>query len=59
MERKKIESILKAQVENNALDKKIVSLLLDNFEEVSIQVKEKQLESLELFEMKFLNINMK
>jgi len=54
MERKKIEIILKSQVKNNVLDKKIVNLLIENFEEVSSEVKEKQFESLEMFEMKFL-----
>lgn len=59
MERKKIETILMSQVENNALDKKIVNLLIENFEEILRIVKEKQLESLELFEMKFSNISTK
>jgi HD-GYP domain-containing protein (c-di-GMP phosphodiesterase class II) len=59
MERKKIETILMSQVENNALDKKIVNLLIENFEEIASNVKEKQLESLELFEMKFSNISTK
>lgn len=57
MERGKIESILTSQVDNNALDKNIVKLLLDNFDEISNQVKEKQLESFELFEMKFSDTN--
>jgi len=56
MERKKIETILVSQVENNALDKKIVNLLIENFEGISSVVKEKQLESFEVFEMKFSNI---
>lgn len=53
MERKKIEAIMMSQVEINALDKNIVRILIENFEEISVQVKEKQLESFELFEMKF------
>jgi len=57
MERKKIETILKSQAENNALDKKIVNLLIENFEEISNHVKEKQLISLEEFEMKFSKMN--
>jgi HD-GYP domain-containing protein (c-di-GMP phosphodiesterase class II) len=56
MERKKIETILKNQVNQNALDEKIVKLLIDNFGEISTQVKEKQLESREMFESKFSNI---
>lgn len=59
MERKKIETILKSQVENNALDKKIVNLLIENFEEISTHVKEKQTISREVFEMKFSNIQTK
>lgn len=55
MERKKIELILKSQIENKALDKRIVNLLLENFDEISTNVKEKQLVSLELFERKFSN----
>lgn len=51
MERKEIETILKSKVKDNALDKKIVNLLIENFEEISSQVKEKQLLSLEVFEM--------
>ena len=56
MKKKNIQTILKSQVENNALDKKIVNLLFENFEEISNKVKEKQLESLELFEIKFSNL---
>ncbi len=56
MEREKIETILKNQVEHKALDKKIVNLLIENFEEISSQVKEKQLVSREIFEMKFATI---
>jgi HD-GYP domain-containing protein (c-di-GMP phosphodiesterase class II) len=56
MERKKIESVLRAQVENNALDQRIVNLLIENFEEISIQVREKQLVSREIFEIKFSNL---
>ena len=59
MERKKIETILMSQVKSNALDKKIVNLLIENFEEISSAVKEKQLESLEVFEMKFSKISTK
>lgn len=53
MERKQIETILKSQVATNALDKKMVNLLIENFEEISSQVKEKQIISREVFEMKF------
>ena len=59
MERKKIETILMSQAENNALDTNIVKLLIENFEDISSKVKEKQLESLEVFEMKFSNISTK
>ena len=53
MARKQIETIMKSQVQNNVLDKRIVALLLENFEEISLQVMEKQLLSRELFEMKY------
>ncbi|HIE55053.1 MAG TPA: HD domain-containing protein [Chromatiaceae bacterium] len=59
MARKKVETILISQVKNNALDKKMVHLLIDNFEDISNNVKEKQLESLKLFEEKFSNITTK
>ncbi|MBF0574252.1 MAG: HD domain-containing protein [Desulfamplus sp.] len=52
MEREQIQTILKSQVSNNVLDKKIVNLLIENFEEISSTVTEKQLLSRELFEMK-------
>ena len=53
MQKEEIQAILKSQVKNNALDKIFVNLLLENFDEVSFRVKEKQLQSLELFETKF------
>jgi HD-GYP domain-containing protein (c-di-GMP phosphodiesterase class II) len=56
MKRKNIEAILQNQVKHNALDEKIVKLLIDNFEEISTHVSEKQLESREMFESKFSNI---
>ena len=56
MKREKIESILISQAENNALDRRIVNLLIENFEEISSQVKEKQAISKAMFEMKFSNI---
>lgn len=59
MGRTEIEKILKSQAESKALDKRIVNLLIENFEEISIHVKEKQLISHELFEMKFSNTNIK
>lgn len=59
MGRIEIETILKSQTEHKTLDKKIVNLLIENFEEISSQVKEKQLISHELFEMKFSNIKTK
>lgn len=58
MERNQIEKILLSQVENNALEKKIVNLLIENYEEISSHVKEKQLLSREVYEMKFLNVNL-
>lgn len=42
MQRDAIEKILKDMTKNKGIDKKIVNLLLENYEEVSIHVKEKQ-----------------
>lgn len=58
MGRKKIEEILKSLAENNAIDKRIVNLLIENFEEISHHVKEKQLISREEFEMKFSDLSL-
>ncbi|MFA6013255.1 MAG: HD domain-containing phosphohydrolase [Desulfobacteraceae bacterium] len=57
MKRSQIEKILISQVENNALEKKIVHLLLDNFEEISSYVKEKQHLSRDVYDMKFSKVN--
>jgi len=57
MEKEKIETILKSQANNNAIDKKIVNLLIENFDEISHRVKEKQLISREEFETKFQGIS--
>jgi len=56
MEREQIIKILKSQVENNALDKNVVNIPINNIEVVSTKVKEKQLASLDVFNMKFANI---
>ena len=56
MKKKEIKKILKSLSQSNALDKKIVNLLLENFEEISRHVKEKQLVSREEFEITFSDI---
>jgi HD-GYP domain-containing protein (c-di-GMP phosphodiesterase class II) len=56
MERREIETILRSQVENHALDKRIVNLLIENLEEISTRVSAKQLVSRDEFEMKFSNL---
>jgi HD-GYP domain-containing protein (c-di-GMP phosphodiesterase class II) len=42
MQREDIERILKKMSKKNVIDKRIVDLLLDNYQEVLVQVKEKQ-----------------
>ncbi len=58
MTRPQIETVLLSQVENNALEKKIVQLLLDNFEEISAGVKEKQHLSRDVYDMKFSRVHL-
>ena len=59
MKRKEIETILISQVKNNAIEGRIVNLLIENFAEISAQVKEEQAISIEMFEMKFAANNRK
>ncbi len=54
MARKQIENILISEVDNNSLDKNIVNILLDNWIEISAQVKHEQKISEKIFEKKFL-----
>ncbi len=56
MAKEKIKKILSAQVTNQALDKLVVDILLDNFKDVAGNVKARQKESEALFEMKFAKI---
>jgi len=53
MKRKQIEDILVLNTVKKALDKNIVNLLLENFEDISVKVKLKQQASKELFEQNF------
>lgn len=59
MDKKQIEDILISQTVNKSLDKFIVNILLDNFEEISTNVKAEQQRSKEMFEMKFLKVKNK
>jgi HD-GYP domain-containing protein (c-di-GMP phosphodiesterase class II) len=56
MERKQIEDILILEADKNSLDKNIVNILLDNWNEISAQVKHEQKISEKMFEMKFLRM---
>jgi len=56
MQRDQIKNVLQSKVDNQVLDKKIVSLLIENYQEISTAVKAKQIDSRELFEKKFANI---
>ncbi len=58
LEREKLSEILNAQVANNAIDGRIVKVLLDNYGEVKESVKEKQQAAREMFEEKFLKLKM-
>ncbi len=56
MERKHIEEIMARHITNESLDPSIVSILLENFDDVSYRVRSKQEASKELFEAKFLKV---
>ncbi len=58
LDRDKLSEILQFQVDNNAIDGRIVNVLLDNYSEIQSTVKEKQQISREIFEEKFLKIKM-
>ncbi len=53
MGRKQVEEILTTNARNGALDRYIVSLLLENYEDISSQVRSEQKISERMFEMKF------
>ena len=55
MERNKVENILISESNKNSLDRNIVNILLDNWEEISSKVKHEQEISKKMFEEKFLN----
>ena len=52
MKRKQIEDILISHTANGSLDKRIVNIVLDNFEEISSEVKSEQERSIEIYEIK-------
>ncbi len=53
LERDKIAKILVSQVNRNGIDRGIATLLLDHFDEISAQVREKQSRCRTMFEEKF------
>ncbi len=57
MKRKEIETILMSEVKNNAIEGKIVNLLIENFAEISSRVKVEQAIAIDMFEMKFANVS--
>jgi len=59
MEKDEICKILKNQADNNLLDKRIVALLFDNYEAISLKVKEKQAEAFDFYEKRFISIDQK
>lgn len=57
MAKPEIEHVLLSLVKNNTLEKRIVHLLLDNYDEIFAGVQEKQLLSRDVYEMKFSKVN--
>ncbi len=51
---RQVKEIMRKKVRDNSLDKHLVQLLLENYKEIYSQVREKQQESIDLFEKKFL-----
>lgn len=56
MQRKEIERILMDQANKNLLDKRILNLLLENYDELLVRVKEKQLISKDYYERQFAHL---
>ena len=56
MDKDEIYMVLKGQADVKLLDKRIVELLFDNFQTISMQVKEKQSKALDFYELRFLSI---
>ncbi|MGH4120989.1 HD-GYP domain-containing protein [Clostridium sp.] len=56
MNKDEIYKIFKTQTDEKLLDKRIVEVLLDNYETIKIQVKAKQLKALDFYEKRFLSI---
>ena len=54
MERKRVAEILRNQAKHGLLDERVVSVLLENYGEISPMVKAKQERSVEIFERKFI-----
>jgi len=56
MQRKEIETILIDQANKNLLDKRIVNLLLENYDELSVRIKEKQVISNDYYQKQFASL---
>lgn len=56
MDKDQIYKIIKKQTDEKLLDKRVVELLFDNYEDINIQVKIKQSKALEFYERRFLSI---
>lgn len=56
MDKEQIYKIIKKQSDEKLLDKVIVDLLFDNYEDISMQVKERQAKALDFYEKRFLTI---
>lgn len=56
MDKDEIYKIIKMQTDDKLLDKRIVEVLFDNYETISIQVKGKQSKALDFYEKRFLSI---
>lgn len=56
MDEAEIHRVLQKQADNNFLDKRIVALLFDNYESIRLKVKEKQAETFDFYEKRFILI---
>ena len=56
MDKDEVYKVIKKQTDKGLLDKRIVELLFDNYDDISKQVKTKQSKALDFYERRFLSI---
>jgi len=59
MNQDEIYRVLQKQADNNLLDKRIVALLFDNYDAISLRVKKRQAEAYDFYEKRFIAIDEK